>query len=66
MTQTTPSNPEVLSLNEAMSMLRMRRHTIVDLAKRGELPGRKVGREWRFPRAKLLRWLEGPSVRHAR
>jgi hypothetical protein len=29
------------------------------MAEQGTLPGRKVGDDWRFARAALLRWLEG-------
>jgi excisionase family DNA binding protein len=29
------------------------------LADAGELPGRKVGGEWRFAREAVLRWLAG-------
>lgn len=28
----------------------------------GEIPARKVGAVWRIPRARFLRWLEGPST----
>ena len=29
------------------------------LAEAGELPGRRIGGDWRFPRAALLEWLGG-------
>jgi excisionase family DNA binding protein len=32
---------------------------VVELAEAGELPGRKVGGEWRFLRASVLAWLGG-------
>lgn len=67
MTKTTPNKaPELMTIAEAVEMLRMRRQTIVDLVKRGEIPGRKLGREWRISRSQLLRYVEGPSVQHAR
>jgi excisionase family DNA binding protein len=31
--------------------------TVVELAERQELPGRKVGEEWRFSRMAVLAWL---------
>jgi excisionase family DNA binding protein len=30
---------------------------ILELAERGELPGRRIGEAWRFSRAALLQWL---------
>jgi excisionase family DNA binding protein len=35
--------------------------TVYDLFKRGELPGRKVGRKWLTTRNALLRWIESSS-----
>lgn len=52
-----PSQPEFLSLAETVELLRMKRHTIAQLAREGKIPGRKVGAEWRFPRRRLLAWL---------
>lgn len=46
---------ELITAQEAMTLLGVSRNTLYTLAKRGELPGRKVGRRWRFHRAALLR-----------
>jgi excisionase family DNA binding protein len=51
--------PEVLTGEEAAALLRMCPHTVAKLAKTGKLPGRKLGREWRFVRTELIRWLNG-------
>ena len=48
---------EVLTLEEAAELLRVEERVVERLAARGELPGRKLGREWRFTRAALLEWL---------
>ena len=37
--------------------------TVYDLFKRGELPGRKVGRKWITTKAAILRWIES-SLEH--
>ncbi|MDA1049764.1 MAG: helix-turn-helix domain-containing protein [Planctomycetota bacterium] len=37
-----------LTIDEVVSMLRLSRDTVYRLAKSGELPGKKVGRTWRF------------------
>lgn len=36
----------------------MRPDTIRQEAQKGNLPARKVGREWRFSKKAILRWLE--------
>ncbi len=45
----------LITAQEAMQLLGVSRNTLYTLARRGELPGRKVGRRWRFHRAELLR-----------
>ncbi len=49
--------PEVLTTIEAADFLRLSPYAVRDLARRGVLPGRKVGRDWRFYRANLVAWL---------
>ena len=50
---------DVLDLNEAADLLRVSERTVRTKAKAGLLPGTKVGRDWRFSRAALLKYLEG-------
>jgi len=47
----------VLTLPEAAKYLRVSQKTLGDMARRRKLPARKVGREWRFSRLVLERWL---------
>ena len=54
-----PIEPDQLyTLREAYEFLRVSRGTLLRLLARGELRGRKVGRQWRFPGTELLRFLE--------
>jgi excisionase family DNA binding protein len=55
----TDQQPEVLTLAEASEFLRLCSHTVAKRATAGEIPGRKVGREWRFNRSSLKRYLDG-------
>ena len=48
---------EVLDVEGAARMLGISVNLVRELAARGELPGRKVGRAWRFSRQALLQWL---------
>jgi excisionase family DNA binding protein len=49
--------PEVLSVKQAALLLQVEEDTITGLADAGELPGRRIGGEWRFARRALLDWL---------
>jgi len=51
--------PEVLDAAEAAELLKVEPATVQELAERDELPGRKLGEQWRFSRAALLAWLAG-------
>lgn len=54
-------DPEVLTVEQAAELFQVDADTVCTLAREGTLPGRKVGREWRFARAALLRWLRGDT-----
>jgi excisionase family DNA binding protein len=53
--------PDVLTLGEAAALLRVEEADVTEAAERGELPGRKLGGEWRFAREALMAWLGAPS-----
>ncbi len=50
---------EILTLPEAATFIRVSPKTLGDLARNGEVPAKKVGREWRFLRSALEAWLVG-------
>jgi excisionase family DNA binding protein len=52
-----PSPAEVLTAEQLAELLQVDARTVRTLAARGELPGRKLGREWRFSRRAVLDWL---------
>jgi excisionase family DNA binding protein len=59
-----PAPPaEVLTLAEAAELLRAAEAVVAALAEAGELPGRRVGGEWRFARRALVAWLEAGEGR---
>jgi excisionase family DNA binding protein len=51
-------HPDVLSLEEAATLLRVEADDIKEMAEAGELPGRKLGSQWRFSRTALMNWLQ--------
>jgi excisionase family DNA binding protein len=50
---------EVLDAAQAAELMAVDEAAIVELAERGELPGRRIGGNWRFSRRALLDWLAG-------
>lgn len=51
------STREVLDVDQAAEFLGIHPSTIRKKARLGEIPGRKIGREWRFSRTTLLEWI---------
>jgi excisionase family DNA binding protein len=45
---------DVLTAEQAARFLRVSTKTLLRLAREGDLPGRKIGREWRFAKSELL------------
>lgn len=52
----------LLTLREVSRILRLSPPTLYKLLKERRLPGVKVGNQWRFRRAEILRWLEGTRI----
>jgi excisionase family DNA binding protein len=48
---------EVLTPMEVAAWLKVSRSWVYAAAARGELPGRRVGKQWRFDRVELQDWL---------
>lgn len=58
----------MLTTKDLQQLLHVDRSTIYRMAEAGELPGVKVGRQWRFPAERINRWLADrnrrPSTNH--
>jgi excisionase family DNA binding protein len=52
---------EVLTLEQLAELLSLDLESAQALAETGKLPGRKLGKEWRFSRRAILDWLSGDS-----
>ena len=53
----------VLTLEEAARLLRVSQADLADMARRGQVPARRIGTQWRFSRQALVDWLAvGDSV----
>jgi excisionase family DNA binding protein len=49
--------PDVMTTAQLASWLQVDEATITELAEKNELPGRKLGDEWRFAREAVVAWL---------
>lgn len=58
--QSNPTN-EVMNGDEAAAFLKMPKSTLLKLCSEGQLPGLKVGRNWRFNRTALEKWKSAKS-----
>ena len=48
---------DVLTLEGVAELLEVEPELVAELAEKGELPGRRIGSEWRFARGAVLAWL---------
>ena len=54
----TESFPDVMTIQETSSYLRIPISSLYKLAQEGKIPCQKVGRHWRFRKEAIDRWLE--------
>lgn len=56
---------DVLNLEQSIEFFGVSERTMIKLLREERIPARKIGREWRFSKTALLRWLgEGDSVNY--
>jgi len=60
-TSTQMREPDVLTVERLAELLQVDEKTVRSLAAKGDLPGRKLGRHWRFSRQAVLEWLATPE-----
>ena len=53
---------EILTVKELARYLKMDKHTVYRLARKGILPGVKIGGEWRFKKDLIDKWIEERSL----
>jgi len=56
---------DILNLEQAMEFFGVSERTMIKLLREENVPARKIGREWRFSKVALLKWLgEGDSTKY--
>ena len=54
--------PDVLTVNETASVLRLGRNTVYEAIREGRLPAIRIRRRILIPKSALMRWLESESM----
>jgi excisionase family DNA binding protein len=60
-TMTPPPNPRtpvLLTVKQVAQILQWNPYTVIKKAEKGELPGFKMGRGWRFREEDIVQWIE--------
>jgi excisionase family DNA binding protein len=57
--------PEILTMEQAADLLQVSVRTLQRMVKTGDVPGRRVGRQWRFDRDQLKEWVRGEASAQA-
>lgn len=60
--KTTPTpmpDQDILNIDGAAALLGVSVKTFSKVLREGDVPGRKVGREWKFSRQALINWIGG-------
>ncbi len=53
----TENQNNVLTIDELAAYLKISKSTLYKLAQRGDLPGQKIGKHWRFRKDIIDQWL---------
>ena len=56
------TNGEVISMDEAIALLKTTRPTFYRWLRAGKIKGMKVGRQWRFYRSEVDRFMKGVRI----
>ena len=59
--RSVPQDKEILNAEEAAIVLGVSERLLLRLARDGEVPGKKIGREWRFLRSSLRNAISGQA-----
>ncbi len=56
------STDEIMTLEEVARYLKLKPQTVYKWAQEGQIPGTKLGKEWRFRRSILDEWIDSSIV----
>lgn len=53
-----PDDESLMTLQEVAEYLRLSEDVVYQMVRAGEIPGFKIGKQWRFRRSEIDAWLE--------
>jgi hypothetical protein len=56
--------PDILTLEETSSYLRLPVETVINQASQGNIPGQKIENDWRFLKVAIDDWLRSKNSKH--
>ena len=56
------SDDEIMTIEEVAKYLKLQPQTVYKWAQEGQIPGAKLGKEWRFRRRMLDEWVDNSIV----
>jgi excisionase family DNA binding protein len=59
--QTMADDHNILTVKEIYEILRIHPSTVYKLIRQGKIPGFRIGREWRFRKDVIMRWMDQRS-----
>ncbi len=60
------NNIEIMTIEELSGYLKIPKSTLYKLAQEGKLPGQKIGKQWRFGKRSIDRWINDDQSGEAR
>lgn len=57
-------NDQVMTLEELAAYLKIPKSTLYKLVQDGRVPGQKLGKQWRFGKSAIDRWLDTEQANH--
>ena len=62
MAETRIQDDGILTVGQVSKLLKLHQRTIYKLVRNGTIPGRRVGKSWRFLKSEIMRFLEKTDV----
>ena len=62
MAESSKEDDEILTVGQVSKLLKLHQRTIYKLARNRTIPGRRVGKSWRFLKSEIIKWFEKKDV----
>ena len=56
MAESRKEDDEILTVGQVSKLLKLHQRTIYKLVRNGTIPGRRVGKSWRFLKSEIIKW----------